>query len=115
MASYPTDKLVYRCCYAQAAFYESDTIPAGADVFSIQVVQKKSDGSHIAEDFVVDLNTFSFYAYNFDIMQRNYQESNKVLCFLTPSSTHPYLVLRSISEMAVLGEQMFEEYRNQQN
>ena len=104
------EKFEYRCVYATNAFYESDTIPADADVFPISSVQSRFSQEFLSNDYVVDLYTLSYYAYNFVNFQMNYP-STKVLCFTTPSSTHPYLVLRSQQEMLRIAN---EWWANQQ-
>ena len=109
MANYPADKFQWRCCHARAAFYESDTMPATADLFSISEVQNIGTGAHLSSEYVVDLNTLSYYAYNFIDFQQRYPRGNKTLCFATPASAHPYLVLRSMEEMNALAERWFEQ------
>lgn len=99
MAHYPKEKLEWRCRYARSAFYESDTVPIGVDVYSITDVKEKESGEMLAEDFKVDLATMSYYAYNFIDFQNRYRRKDITLCFETPGSAHPYLVLRSIEEM----------------
>ena len=111
MAEYPADKLDWYCCYAQAAFYESDTVPATADLFSISEVQLVATGARVSSDFVVDLTTLSYYAYNFHDFQMRYPYGDKTLCFATPASAHPYLVLRSIDNMSALAEQMWKTHQ----
>lgn len=91
-------KYEWRCAYAQAAFYESDTVPANVEVFRITDVKDLS-GRALNDNFVVDLNTLSYYAYNFKDFQLRYPHGDKVVCFATPRSAHPYLVLRSMEEM----------------
>lgn len=92
-------KYEWRCAYAQSAFYEADTVPAGADVFQINEVKNKFTDSYLSANFMVDLASLSYYAYNFYDFQLRYPAGDKTLCFSTPGSTHPYLVLRSISDM----------------
>lgn len=109
MATYPQDKLDWYCCYVRAAFYESDTIPTGADLYSITEVKDNVSGVALSADFVVDLNTLSYYAYNFyDGFQARYRYGDKTFCFSTPASGHPYLVLRSLDEMSALAQEMFD-------
>lgn len=99
MATYPQGKIDYLCAYAQAAFYESDTIPTGANVMSINQVQDKHTGEYLSSQYVVNLNTLSYYAYNFEQMQLQITDREKEFCFTTPASAHPYLVLRSLNGM----------------
>ena len=104
MNAYPEEKFEWRCAYARAAFYESDTIPAGAEVYSISEVVSKEDGKNLTQDFIVDLTTLSYYAYNFKNLQVQYPKCNVTICFTTPASEHPYLVLRSIDEMFAMAD-----------
>lgn len=99
MDDYPAEKLDWRCRYARNAFYESDTVPQFASVRSITEVTNRFTGVALPANYVVDLTTLSYYAYNFLDLQHQYKSPREVICFSTPSSTHPYLVLRSISEM----------------
>lgn len=108
------DKYMYRCLFAQTAFYESDTIPAGAELLEISDVVEWSTGKTLSRDIVIDLNTFSYYAYNFAQIQVRHDSVTEETCFATPGSRHPYLVLRSSNEMASLTNQKFQEYRESQ-
>lgn len=92
-------KFEWRCAFARAAFYESDTVPAGVEVFRISEVKNLSTGRFLKQNFDVNLATLSYYAYNFSEFQHRYPHVDKAVCFSTPGSRHPYLVLRSIVEM----------------
>ena len=113
LANYPAEKLLYRCLLAQSAFYESDSIPTGAHLFDISEVQVIHDGSHLSASFVVDLNTLSYYGYNFKWFQFQAGDCDQVVCFRTPSSTHPYLVLRPVNEMYTITDRRYFELQNQ--
>lgn len=104
MNAYPDEKFEWRCAFGRAAFYVSDAIPAGAEVYSITAVAGKADGQHLAENYQVDLTTLSYYAYNFKELQVQYPKGNVAICFTTPASEHPYLVLRSIDEMLKMAD-----------
>lgn len=111
MARYQTEapyKFEWRCAYAKAAFYESDTVPAGADVFQITEVSNKFTGKTISANYQVDLNVLSYYTYDFINFQLRYPTGDKTLCFATPASVHPYLVLRSITDMHHVANQMID-------
>lgn len=110
MANYPQQKMVFRCAYAQEAFYESDTIPSGAIMFSVTEIKDRFSGTALTLDFVFDKATFSIYQYNFIDLQKQYASDNKVLCFATPASMHPYLVLRSSSDLLARANQAYEDY-----
>lgn len=108
MDRYPADKQDYYCMMARAAFYVSDTVPAGAEVVNFSEVQPYRGSAPLPANYVVDLNTLSYFAYNFEMFQkRNGFETT--VCFSTPSSTHPYLVMRSYSDMM---EIVNNEFRN---
>lgn len=111
MAAYPEEKLEWRCRYARAAFYESDSVPAGAEVLSIAEVKEVESGVSLPADYRVDLTTMSYYAYTFMEIQQRYRECNRIFCFETPGSAHRYLVLRSIDEMMARAEEP-ERYDN---
>lgn len=104
MESYPRMKLDYRCHFSKEAFYESDTIPAGAYLHQISEVVDVFTGQHLPADYVVDLEHLSYYRYSFHSMQVQFNETNKVLCFQTPSSAKPYLIVRSIQEIGERAE-----------
>ena len=87
----------------------SDAIPAGAEVYSITAVAGKADGQHLAENYQVDLTTLSYYAYNFKELQQQYPNVNVTICFTTPASEHPYLVLRSIDEMFKMADSIVND------
>ena len=106
------EKFEWRCAYARSAFYESDTIPAGAEVYQISEVRSNFSDEHLSRDYVVDLMTLSYYAYNFNDFQKRYYRGNKVLCFATPASAHPYLVLNSLEETNRLATERWERERS---
>ena len=106
----PTDKQMYYCYVARSAFYESDTIPAGAVVKEIGEVREMWGQGYLPKDYVVNLNTLSYFGYNFEWLQLESRDSWTVLCFRTPASAHPYLVLRSYGEQREMADRQFNEY-----
>ena len=110
MDVYPQEKLDAICEFGKAALYESDTIPVGADIYSITAVKDLTTGEALAADYVVDLRTLLFYSYNFHALQLEYPHGDQVICFATPSSRHPYLVLRSIEQMYKLEAEAMAEH-----
>ncbi|MBR4738754.1 MAG: hypothetical protein IK058_01985 [Bacteroidales bacterium] len=110
LANYPVEKMMYRCFYSQASFYESDTVPAGVDVYNIGDVREAYGTNYLPQSYVVDLSTLSYYAYNFNEFQFRYPRGNVTICFSTPASTHRYLVLRSIESSHALASEMEKEY-----
>lgn len=115
MATVPEDKIVFRCLYSQMAFYESDVVPEGVDVYNISQVREQYGTAHLPQNYVVDLTTLSYYAYNFRDFQMLYPTGGTTICFATPSSTHPYLVLRSLDETNALAEAALNNYYHEQN
>lgn len=111
MAAYPQEKLEWRCAFARAAFYVSDTVPAGVDVYPITEVQSYADDTNLPADFVVDLSTLSFYAYTFKEVQLRYPKCNVTIAFSTPASEHQYLVLRSVDDMFAVADEIFKNER----
>lgn len=103
------EKFEYRCAYSCAAFIESDTIPAGLAVYNISEVRSISTGESLPENFVVDLNTLSYYAYNFGAFQGRNNSVEEMVCFRTPGSAHPYLVLRSVHDMGVIANKVLDK------
>ncbi len=93
-------KLDWRCRYAYHSLYESDTIPAGVPVYEITEVKNKLSNEFIPADIVIDRDTFSYYAYDFDRFRVPHPRT--AICFRTPNSNHPYLILRSLNEIANL-------------
>lgn len=109
--TFSPEKFEWRCAYVRSAFYEADTIPAGADVYPISRVKSAFTDEYLSDDYVVDLYTLSYFAYNFKEFQLSYPRGNKVLCFATPSSRHPYLVLNSLDETNRLATELWESER----
>lgn len=103
------EKFEWRCEYARAAFIESDTIPAGLAVYDISEVRSRTTGESLPESFVVDLNVLSYYEYDFFLFQGRNNSVEERVCFRTPGSAHPYLVLRSTYEMSVIADRVFEK------
>lgn len=108
MAACPDSKQELLCLYARAALYESDTVPDGADLFNISEVEDKATGQKLLANHVVDLNTMGYYTHNFRSFQYRYPHGDKVLCFSTPNSRHPYLVLRSIDQIDQIANEQWK-------
>lgn len=107
MADYPQEKQNWLCAFARSAFYESDTVPTGAAICPIGEVRANADGKYLTDSFVVDLTSLSFFAYNFIEIQHKYQNTDMIICFPTPNSKHPYLVMRSVNEMYAMADSMY--------
>ncbi len=98
-SNYPAEKLEWRCNFARSAFYVADEVPAGAVVLPIEKVKDKWSGEALPKDFKVDLTKLSYYAYDFERLQLEHKDLKTTICFSTPGSEHPYLVLRSQHDM----------------
>lgn len=109
MNAYPDEKYEWRCAFGRAAFYVSDVIPAGAEVYSITAVTSRADGQSLPDNYQVDLTTLSYYAYNFKDLQLQYPKGNVTICFTTPASEHPYLVLRPMDEMYTMADSIVND------
>ena len=105
------EKFAYRCAYSRGAFEESDTVPAGATLYNISDVQELATGKNLPQNFVVDLYTLSYYSYNFGYFQSLHKSVEEKVCFSTPGSQHPYLVVRSIYEMGKIAEEELNKYK----
>ncbi len=104
------EKFEYRCAYARAAFYESDTVPAGVEVYPIERVQSHATGEYLPHNYVVDLFVLSYYAYNFYYFQTIHNTVDETVCFTTPGSAHPYLVVRSLDEIDQMVKGILENH-----
>lgn len=113
MEGYPQYKLDALCEFGRAALYESDTIPVGADLYSITAVYHMGTGEALPANYVVDLRTLTYYAYNFELLQLEYPHGDKTICFSTPSSEYPYLVLRSMEGMHAISAAILQERDDQ--
>lgn len=103
------DKFAWHCAVARSAFYEADAVPADAKMHSITEVKDRFTGAPLPADLVVDLSTLSYYGYTFHDIQLQYPTGAQVICFATPSSKHPYLVLRSIDQTHEKATQLWQQ------
>lgn len=92
----PKDKVQWYCNFSRNSFFVTNDVPAGSVVHDIRDVVYKKTGAKIGEGFVVNLESLSYYAYNFSEFQ--YQNYEKTIYFHTPGSTYKYLGLYSINE-----------------
>ncbi|MDY6288218.1 MAG: hypothetical protein SPM02_02085 [Bacteroidales bacterium] len=90
---YPIEKADWRCRFARAAFYFTNSLPKNAIVYNITDVTNYLTGKKIGRDYVVDLDEMSYYAYNFDYFQ--YTNDKKTVYFRLNNGDYRYLVLRS--------------------
>ncbi|MBP5644768.1 MAG: hypothetical protein J6W95_02440 [Bacteroidales bacterium] len=67
--TYPPDKAEYRCQFSANSFYLTDDAPDGYIIFQFAELTNLLTGAHPAPVTTLDLNTFSYYTYNFDHFQ----------------------------------------------
>lgn len=96
----PSDKVAYYCRYSSTALFATDTLPEGANVYDISELQNRFTGEYLAQNVEVDLNVFSYYAYNFVVFQNRH--FNHRVYFRTPGSKFRYLCCRSHVETSIL-------------
>ena len=92
----PKDKVQWYCNFSRNSFFVTNDVSAGSVVHDIRDVVYKKTGAKIGEGFVVNLESLSYYAYNFSEFQ--YQNYEKTIYFHTPGSKYKYLGLYSINE-----------------
>ncbi len=86
-------KLDYYCRFSRNNFYVVNEVPQGATVYSISVVKNNKTQENLTTDFVVILDSLSYYLYNFSHYQSI--KPGETVYFSTPNSEYPYLALRS--------------------
>jgi len=92
-SAYPQPKFEWRCNFSRNSFYMCDTVPEGAKVFSISALTNFITKEHPAENYVVDLNTFSYWAWNFLNFQK--EDYYNTIYFDTHNAKNRYLAVRS--------------------
>lgn len=93
-------KLDYYCRLSRNSMYVTNEVPSGARVIAISELKNVRTKEHLPMDFVVNMDSMSFYAYNFNDFQA--MERNETVYFSTPNSEYPYLALRSYKDMMIL-------------
>lgn len=93
MVTYPASKLDYFCRLSSNSFFVTDEVPQGATVYDITVLKDNRTGKNVTSNFRVNLDSLSYYAYDFVRYQVINEEDN--VYFRTPGSQHRYLGLRS--------------------
>ena len=68
----PQQKIQHYCHFAYNALYWSDTLPQNAVVYNISDVSSKATGQNLPQNVNIDRNTFSYYAYDFDVFQHRH-------------------------------------------
>lgn len=63
--TYPAEKLDNYCQFSQNAFFITNQPPANAIVHDISELTNTVTGERVNQDFIADLNTISYWGYNF--------------------------------------------------
>ena len=96
-------KLDWYCRFSRNNFYVVNEVPQGATVYSISVVKNIKTQENLTTDFVVNLDSLSYYVYDFGKYQGRNQ--GETVYFSTPNSEYPYLAVRSyLDAMNMTGE-----------
>lgn len=96
-------KLDYQCRFSRNNFFVTDQIPKGAEVHSISEVKEQVSGISLPSNYVVNLDSLSYFRYDFVRFQDH--RGNKVVYFETRSSAYRYLALRPLGlVMEMTGE-----------
>lgn len=110
--NYNAEKLMYFCVRARSFFYFTDNAPEGAKVFNLSEVVNNETQEPIPANFIPDLNTFSYYAYNFEQLQ--IQFNYQTLFFRLPrGAEYKYLACRSFSDNTLITDAEMEKLRSQ--
>ncbi len=103
----PQHKVQFYCNFAFNAFFWSDTLPQNAVVYEISEVSHKISGQNLSQNTVIERNTFSYYAYNFDDFQ--YRHYYQYICFKVGNGNPAkYLVLRDYNTIMNICMQLEE-------
>lgn len=100
LQSYPAEKLAIRCAFARFSFTVADELGDEAYLYDISEVKNRFSGENLPADYKVNLDSLSYYGYNFDWFQG--QHPYQTVYFRTPGSEHRYLVLRSMTATSQL-------------
>ena len=98
---YPVEKGEMYCLISQNAFYITTQVPNGSYVFDLRDLSSTLTGEKIASNFEVDLNTLSYWAYNFEAF-RPYSDPHKpgvtIYFRIGKKSDHRFLAVRPYGE-----------------
>lgn len=95
--TYPPDKAEYYCDFSFNAFYLTAEVPEGFTIFQFTELTNQLTGTHPAPVTTLDLNTFSYYTYNFHDFQ--VQDFHRTIYFALSGNDHLFLAVRPYEEI----------------
>lgn len=98
----PQAKVDWYCLFSRNSFAEIDEVPDGVQLHNLSEVINYRTGDALPNDYAVDLNVLSYYAYNFNEIRA--AASHGRVYFSTPGSAHRYLMLRTFDETFSLAQ-----------
>lgn len=94
--TYPPDKAENRCNFSCNAFYLTDDAPDGYTIFQFTALTNRLTGAHPEPVTTLDLNTFSYYTYNFiDFQALDY---HRTIYFDLDGNGRHFLAVRTYDE-----------------
>lgn len=99
---YPQEKADWRCAFSYSAFYLCDKVPNDATVYSFTELTNKLTKQHPSANYTIDLETLSYYEFNFEVFQKDDMGGTVYFRINGPKK---YLALRSYYDTRVLSDQ----------
>lgn len=100
------EKMEWLCTYAHNALYLTNTAPSNANVHNISELRCFYTNQTLPANYVVDLNTFSVYGYNFSDFF--YQHNGQDVYFRVGNQGNQYLVARAPVDAQIMTTQALE-------
>lgn len=95
--TYPEGKADYFCKLSYNSFYFAQQAPQGAPVYYLNELTNNITGKKMKRGAVIDLNTLSYYEYNFIDFQARYPDQ-EIYFRLEGENSYPYLVMRTFQD-----------------
>ena len=94
---YPAEKLAQYCLFSRCAFFITNQVPREAIVNDISDLTNTITHEKVRQDFVADLNSISYWGYNFnEFRPRGYERP--IYFRMGKGRTAQYLGVRSYNE-----------------
>ena len=94
---YPPDKAEYRCQFSANSFFLTNDAPDGSFIFQFTELTNLITKEHAQPVSSIDLNTFSYYTYNFlDFQAKDY---HRTIYFDLDGNGRHYLAVRPYDEV----------------